>query len=533
MARFYQTAQRNFQDDFIYQPNWELAAGALMKKDGDVADQLDTLDLFRNLPIDFWKDADQENVNEIKSQYENQVNDIVNQMKGDLTNTTNNRFAINNLRRSIEKDYESGRIRQIQDNAIAYKQYNAALSALKNPADREAYRAMEKSYLAGNENGAFSSIFKPDEMYSSRDIWGEFTGSDAFKNLKPDEKASSIENTNGRYIVTQGGKKVELSQSKIGQAFDAFIKSSNLQGYGADRQKYFGQQWLNDQGNIRMDAGSYLGGIMEKGIPSLAYTQTAQTKALQVDQYGAMAQQNAYKIQEEQRAEARAKAQAQQALASFGVDPEIQVAAANTLGVSKLRQEQLQNFIGKITSAMGLKGDIHGNQKAYNAIFKDKTLQNRFPDVYAQALALRDNMNQDRIASKAAITSVFGGDTAKADRFFKSIQNTAKLSSTQLHVADHQGNTVSNRYNFTQLNTGNVPINGNRVIKNSVEIQDFSQFIPVAGNTDIKTGIVAIPVTYKIPGKNYYNAKGEVDDDTDYKEQTDFIYSKATNFMNY
>ena len=123
MARFYQTAQRNFVDDFIFQPNMELAAMALQKKDGDIKDQLDTLELMRNLPIDYWKEADQNNVNQIQQEYESRVDEITKQMQGDLMNTGNNRYLINQLRKDVEKDYSSGRIRQIQDNAQAYKQY--------------------------------------------------------------------------------------------------------------------------------------------------------------------------------------------------------------------------------------------------------------------------------------------------------------------------------------------------------------------------------------------------------------------------
>ena len=40
MGRFYETAQRNFVDDFIYQPPWEMAMLALTKQNEDIQTEL-------------------------------------------------------------------------------------------------------------------------------------------------------------------------------------------------------------------------------------------------------------------------------------------------------------------------------------------------------------------------------------------------------------------------------------------------------------------------------------------------------------
>lgn len=307
MARFFQAQPVEFVNDFMFEPNMELASLALAKRDGDIADQLDTLEIFRNLPIDFWKDADQENVAAIKDEYETRVDDITKQMQGDLMNTGNNRYLINQLRRDIDKDYESGRIRQIQDNAQAYRDFKTKLDAMPNPRDREEYMSMVDNYLsnAGGQ-GAFYNTFKPEEMYDRRDIWAEFTGSDAFKQLNPDEQASSIERVNGAWVVKQGNKTVELSQSKVGQAFQSFLNSAGLEGYGASKQKYSGEQWLDEQGNIRMDADSYLGNILATGIPSLSYKQTGTTEDRSINPIWQMQEQERQQIRAENRAAYRA-----------------------------------------------------------------------------------------------------------------------------------------------------------------------------------------------------------------------------------
>ena len=536
MSRFYQTAQRNFQDDFIFQPDWNMAQNALLTKDAAVADQLDTLDLFKNLPIDFWKDADQENVKQIKEGYESQVNDIVKQMQGDLANTGNNKFAINSLRRNIENDYEFGKIRQIQDNAMAYRKYSEGLAALKNPADREGYKAMERNYLASAEQGAFSSLFKPDEMYNNIDVWGGFTASDAFKQLKPDERATQIENTNGRYMVTQGNKKVELSQSKIGQAFDAFLKSSNLEGYAGDRQKYFGQNWLDENGQIRKDKGSYIGGILETGIPSLAYSSSTQTRGLQTDAYGLAAQQNEYKKQEEARA---ASAAMTAAAGQLGISPEVQVGVADVLGVSKLRQQQLSSFIKGVLKPLGQPDNIHGHKKAYDMILNNPVYREKYKAIYDKAKMLQGSLNEDRIASKETVMAMFNNDSTAADKYLKDIREAAKKGSINIHVPQN-GSTSSNRYTLRDLSSGNIPIRGERVIKNSVEFDpdDIPKFIPVNGSTDPRSAVVAIPVMYKVPGPGYYkkDKSGKVtgiNDETDYVTERDYVYSGGNNFMKY
>ena len=306
MGRFYSTTQRDFQDDFIFQPDMNLALMALQKKDNDIKEQLSTLDLFENLPVDYWKDADQENVKAIKESYANKVADIATSMQGDITNTGASKRAINNLRREIENDYEFGQIRDIQENARTYKEFDAMLKSMPNPADREGYKKMVQNYLDGAQGkGALSSIFKPEELYNSRDDWSGFLNSNNFKSLQPDEKASQMTREGGKWLVTEGNQKVELSKSKIGQAFKAYIDGNNLQGYGKSRQNYFGEQWLDEQGNVRMDDNSYLGQIMANGIPSLAYSKNSVSRGLQTDPYKMLGAQEAMQIRAENRAEDR------------------------------------------------------------------------------------------------------------------------------------------------------------------------------------------------------------------------------------
>ena len=287
MARFYQTAQRNFVDDFIFQPNMELAAMALQKKDGDIKDQLDTLELMRNLPIDYWKEADQNNVNQIQQEYESRVDEITKQMQGDLTNTGNNRYLINQLRKDIEKDYTSGRIRQIQDNALAYKQYKTKLEGLTNPADREAYERATSQYIQTTPGGALTSTFKAPELYQTEQYWNNFVSSENFKQLEADEGGSVTQSPQGQWIVKRGNSTKQLTPDKIENAFKSYITSNpNVQGRAKAGSKFFGENnWFDDSGQISFAPGSYLGNQMKDGAKSLAYKATKTEKTIDENQF--------------------------------------------------------------------------------------------------------------------------------------------------------------------------------------------------------------------------------------------------------
>lgn len=292
MARFYQTTQRNFVDDFIFQPNWELAGMALAKQDADVQQNLDTLELFRNLPIDFWKDADQDTVNNIRTEYESRADEIAKAMQKDLL-SPKNRQLISSLRRDLEKDYESGRLRQIQDNAQAYRQFQENLSKITDPAQRQMYSRMAQDYIANaGGQGALNSIFTPDEMFDRRDILQEWVNSPGYKAMEADLQGAEVIEDNGRFLIKRGKEVKELSEDKLGQNFLAFINSAGLEGYGASMQKYGGQKWLNEDGSLSLEEDSYLGNLFKQAIPSLAYRQEKNSIDQSANPYG-MAQFNA------------------------------------------------------------------------------------------------------------------------------------------------------------------------------------------------------------------------------------------------
>lgn len=525
MGRFYSTTQRNFQDDFIFQPDMNLALMALQKKDNDIKEQLSTLDLFENLPVDYWKDADQENVKAIKESYANKVADIAASMQGDITNTGASKRAINNLRREIENDYEFGQIRDIQENARAYKEFDAMLKSMPNPADREGYKKMVQNYLDGTQGkGALSSVFKPEELYNSQDYWSGFLNSNNFKALQPDEKASQMTKEGGKWLVTEGNQKVELSKSKIGQSFKAYIDGNNLQGYGKSRQNYFGEQWLDEQGNVRMDDNSYLGQIMANGIPSLAYSKNSVSRGLQADPYETAAYSAALQeraaVNAHKRATELAKIQAKSSGengASTGWSNLAQEKVAQQLGVNEYLQGRLSKFIGPLAKKLnGVSGNTSSKQNrlAIEKILVDKNLQKDFPNIYKHAINFQKEMDAASISSKELIYNFYGQDKTKTDMFLSSVGSTA-MRGAKLFVPSGYGNTTE-ALNFTydQLNNGKGVFKGMKIDAGTFEIDDKEIGLMGALSRDkYSQGVYSIPVTYQ-SGGNTYN---------------DYVYMQAKN----
>lgn len=361
MARFFQTADPNFVDDFIFQPNWDMAAMALQKKDADIQEQLDTLSLFDSLPIDYWKEVDSGLAQQVQDEYSRRVDDITKQMQGNLMDTGRNRQLLNQLRRDVQKDFNTGTLSKLQANAEAARKFDESLSTITDPTLRQAYKTkLVQDYKNRvGEQGAGAELFNPGELLDRRDIIGEWTESAAFKALQPDLQNTSITRDGGRWLVTEGTQTKELSESKIGKNLAGWLGSQNIGPYAEVMQNYLGEQWLDENGNIRTDSGSFIGNALENLIPSLAYNQTTTNRGLQASQYGVIAANEAVQIRREKREQERLdRENAAAPFISNNIDAAA-IARTNQV-VRDLNKENVENFKTKIYQA------ITGNQPQFD-----------------------------------------------------------------------------------------------------------------------------------------------------------------------
>ena len=274
MARFYQTSDRNFVDDFIYEPPMEMAMAALAKKDQQVQGDLDTMEVLRSLPVDYWKGMDDERATQVRNEWEKKVNDLSQEISGNMLDPSS-RAKIMALKADLNKSMTSGDIFKLQENANSYKNFEARRQSLKNPADRDMYLKQIENYRKNNPEGAYSGIFKPDEMYDTVNRWEQYVSSDSFKQMNPDIEEVIKDKTNGAYMVKTSTGIKKLSESKIGENFKTWLEGqSDLPNYAKNKQLYNNEQWLDENGKISFNEGTMAGNMLIDGVKSLAYSET-------------------------------------------------------------------------------------------------------------------------------------------------------------------------------------------------------------------------------------------------------------------
>jgi hypothetical protein len=284
MSRFYQTAQRNYVDDFVYRPPVELMANILQNKDAEIKETISQMDLLHNLPLDYISyDKD------MATRIQEEISGTVDELAGDLSKNLldpNNRRKLKQVQQDIQQRVTSGDIYNLGQNVQAYKEYEAKLNALKDPADRELYKQQFEKYKEQNnpyrDKGDFGNVFTFEEMYDGINVFEKYISSGALEKIGVDLKNYSYDKVDDKYIRTSGGGLKELKGSDIRANFNTWLANEpGLKGYAASRQKWGNEAWLDENGNFRIDKESMIGNIIEQGLPTLAYKETNNFTKLQ------------------------------------------------------------------------------------------------------------------------------------------------------------------------------------------------------------------------------------------------------------
>ena len=283
MARYYQTAERHFEDDVIFQPNIELAMTALAKKDQEMKDNLSKLDLLSSLPVDYIKGYDDAAVEEERARIQESVNQAVQTIRGDMLNNPLATSTINKIRRDVENSYTTGNISKIQQSAQNYRKLNESLDKL-TPEARSLYKPYIQGTLeSGDGKGSLAKVFENFDVMENRNISEDFFKSGEFKALGADSEDKQITSKNGLYFIKQGNKLVELSPEKVQNAFKNYTQNAGLDMYAKDRTRFAGQKWLDDEGNLSYAPGTVLGDTMLNVGKTASYKQTATGRDIQAN----------------------------------------------------------------------------------------------------------------------------------------------------------------------------------------------------------------------------------------------------------
>lgn len=418
MARFFQTTRPEFIDNFLYQPPWELALATLEKKEADIQNQVDTMEVLRNLPIDY-ANVDRENAMRIKDSYANQIDTLAQDLQQNALNP-NNKTALRNLQRDIQRSYEFGDINKIQQNANAFRQWDAKLQTL-NPYEREVYKKqMLNNYINSNPNGALSGLFTPDEMYNSRNLLNEFAEY-ASKNIKDDSISKAFEKVNGQWIVKESATNSGVTVDKIQNAFRGWANSqADLPGYFSNRERYFNESYFNPDGSLSFDTeGSTLNNILNS-TRSLAWNKSSSSQELDTNPY-ALEQvkfnNDMIKMDKQfgqQVSLAKLKGEIANGSGSRGKNTdEIASGSAVHKGLVKV-SDALQQKKKDLASRIKQQLNIQGQATKYGA-FEDDYLfglirqnKDKFSGLYKEVNELENNLNKSLAASWKSYQDIVG-----------------------------------------------------------------------------------------------------------------------------
>lgn len=277
MARFYETSDRKYLDDFIFQPNLDLAKLALLNEDKIIGDNLGELDILGAVPFNYDKNADEEYARETREKWEQKAAEATRAIMQDPLNRYGNRKLVANLKSELERDRMLGDIYKLESN---YNSINSWKESLKDltPGDRDQYLSVLQNYYANAGGaGAKKSIYSGPEAIDSEQFgFKDFVENGIFDKLGIHK--SDIINTTpqGGWLVKKGDSIEELTRDKIMAGFKSHIlDNSNLELRVRQGLDYFGEDdWLDENGNISFEEGSRLGNTMLRGVEATNYLHT-------------------------------------------------------------------------------------------------------------------------------------------------------------------------------------------------------------------------------------------------------------------
>lgn len=271
MGQFYKTTPGEFID-FTYKPDMKLELELAQKQVESDYLKKQLLEEAPDIKFEYW-DYDKDTANEIQNYYKDQINDLSQKLYNDPDNSATYLRQMGMLQRELKEDFAKGKIYKLGKNLEGYKDFKTRWDSLENPIDKEAYWKMLTDYQKQNPNGALDNIFEAGQMYATPEIVNGFLSSDAFKQLKETYGKTLSVTSDGKWMYKTSTGWKELSKDRINDAMKLYLQSQpNLIGRAKAGSKYFNEHnWLDENGDLRFDEGSYLGNIIKKVSDTYSY----------------------------------------------------------------------------------------------------------------------------------------------------------------------------------------------------------------------------------------------------------------------
>lgn len=146
MARYYQTDKPVFVEDFIYSPDYEMAAKALLTKEKELQIQEALADQIYNIDFKYLNtDEEKLNADKIKNYFQTKADDLIHRMQSDPNNFQKYNQELKALQREYTHSKTNGAISKLEGSYNAYQSWDkvneeickeqpALCTALKNEA---------------------------------------------------------------------------------------------------------------------------------------------------------------------------------------------------------------------------------------------------------------------------------------------------------------------------------------------------------------------------------------------------------------
>lgn len=480
MARFYQTASPEYLNDIMYQPPWEMLMAAAAKKDQDIQNAVDTLEIFNNLPVDFWKEVDADRANQVKDYYQRKADDITSMLQNNVLDP-NAQKSIKDLQRELQRDIESGNIYKLQENAKRYRQFEANRLALTNPADREMYKAVTQQYIENNPEGAYGTLFEAPELQAYRDLRNEFA-EDYAKQYGEDSRKEVFDNVNGNWIIKNTDA---VTQKLVNDRFQNWVRSKpDLPGYFETRQRYSPtERYYDEAGNLVFDQPGYTLYDINRAVQDLSYTQTTTGRELTPNQF---------RVMEINQAHAKEMAWLNHELQKKLHDYQNQgapqpdntlvpgVQANKLLNVSHALQLEMNDALKNVLSGWTIGGKQAPVWRVAQVIMQGG--REKYGAKYDEVAKIYNDINKNYTASRDLYVNILGKN--KADELFNNIETLSNTSMSLYFGNNEEGmSDVANKtYRLNKIEK----VNGVKVDPTQTRIVKENT-LPVhlgTGNTD-------------------------------------------------
>lgn len=279
MARFYNTARPRYVDDFVFDPNIQLAQQAIMAQDERAKKLGAELDLYGSLPLEFHDEADRQSALEIKNEYEARVNEFMNEIGDDWLNTSKVNKGLAKIRRDVEEAYNFGEIKDLSEHKKRLDGFDKAMEEM-SPGDRQRYQEnIIKPYLERVQGrGIKEGMIEDLEFFETKNYFQDFINDYLDK-----MKASSIttsRTTPGRYIITTVDGTKEVTKERLLEAYKThWSQDPDLQGRARIGEERFGETWFDPEGNLSFEEGSMLGTELDSGLEAMAWKEVTDTES--------------------------------------------------------------------------------------------------------------------------------------------------------------------------------------------------------------------------------------------------------------